>query len=200
MVNYGIFISRERSRKGVVTPIVCLSGNSFRTFWNVSSSAQLDSFVIWFEYQNLEYLLYFHHQLTGPKRYTPTIIACFWEQDNGILMLEQLIDQTSQSHHCSVFWRHQSKGSVGTLHHISCSSIEVQCEKLSLSGPPASNAGSPIKTIGIGLRLDFNWRFNLMLVCSHILLFWFLTHKYHQHQFDLSHIHFQRSFFWLSRV
>ena len=131
MVNYGIFISREKSRKGVVTPIVYLSGNSFRTFWNVSSSAQLDRFVIWFEYQNLEYLLYFHHQLTGPKRYTPTIIACFWEQDNGILMLEQLIDQTSQSHHCSIFWRHQSKGSVGTLHNISCSSIEVQCEKLS---------------------------------------------------------------------
>ena len=43
MVNYGIFISRERWRKGVVTPIVYLSGNSFRTFWNVSSSAQLDS-------------------------------------------------------------------------------------------------------------------------------------------------------------
>ena len=28
--------------------------------------------------------------------------------------------------------------------------------KNSLSGPPASNAGSPIKTIRIGLRLDFN--------------------------------------------
>ena len=28
--------------------------------------------------------------------------------------------------------------------------------KNSLSGHPASNAGSPIKTIGIGLRLDFN--------------------------------------------
>ena len=55
----------------------------------------------------------------------------FWDQVNRILMLEQLIDQTSQSHHCSIFWRHQSKGFVGTLHNISCSSIEVQCEKLS---------------------------------------------------------------------
>ena len=103
--NYAIFISRE-----IKTPIVYIfQGIHSEHLEMYLHQHNVTVLVIWFEYQNLKYLLYFHHQLADPKRYTPTIIACFWDQGNHILMLEQLIDQTSQSHHCLIFWRRVTK-------------------------------------------------------------------------------------------
>ena len=99
-----VSLSAERSRKGVVTPIVYIfQGIHSEHFEMYLHQHNLTVLVIWFEYQNLEYLLCFYHQLAGPKRYTLTIIACFWDQGNHILMLEQLIDQNTQSHHCLIF-------------------------------------------------------------------------------------------------
>ena len=99
-----VSLSAERSRKGVVTPIVYIfQGIHSEHFEMYLHQHNLTVLVIWFEYQNLECHLYFHHQLEGLKRYAPTIIACFWDQGNHILMLEQLIDQTSQSQHFLIF-------------------------------------------------------------------------------------------------
>ena len=203
MVNYGIFISRERSRKGVVTPIVYLSGNSFRTFWNVSSSAQLDSScnLVWISKSEISSIF---PSSIGRSKKVHTNDYCMFLGPGQPYFNARAINRPNLSKSplfnflvscnkvkdllvpCIIFLAAASKCNV----------------KNSLSGPPASNAGSPIKTVGIGLRLDFNWRFNLMLVYSHIFIYFciFLTHRYHQHQFDLSHIHFQRRFSWLSRV
>ena len=44
-----VSLSQDRWRKGTVTAIVYLSWNSFRAFWNISSSAQLGSscYLVW---------------------------------------------------------------------------------------------------------------------------------------------------------
>ena len=104
--------------------------------------------VIWVEYQDLEYFLCFHHELASIKGHKPTIFACFLDQGKHTLMLEQLINQTSQSHHCLFFL--MSCNQVKELL-ILCIMFLIAASKYnvknSLSGPPASNEGSPIKTI-----------------------------------------------------
>ena len=129
--NYGIFISKQIKKRCNNTHFIF-----FREFiQNILKCIFIILIVltIWLEYQNLEYLLCFHHQLAVAKGHTPLILAYFLDQGNNMLMLQQLINQTSQSHHCLIFdVMEQSKGSAGTLHNISCSSIEVHCEKLSV--------------------------------------------------------------------
>ena len=99
-----VSLSAERSRKGVVTPIVYIfQGIHSEHFEMYLHQHNLTVLVIWFDYQNLEYLLCFHHQLAGPKGNTTTILACFLDQGNHILMLEQLADQTSKNRHCLIF-------------------------------------------------------------------------------------------------
>ena len=170
--NYGIFISREIKKRCSNTHCIYLSGNSFRTFWNVSSSAQLDSScnLVWISKSGISSM--FPSSIGRPKK-VHTNHSCVFLRPGQPYINAGAINRPNLSK-SPLFNFLTSCNKVKDLL-VPCIiflAVASKCNvKNSLSGPPASNAGSPIKTIGIGLRLDFNWRFNLMLVCSHILFF-----------------------------
>ena len=170
--NYGIFISREIKKRCSNTHCIYLSGNSFRTFWNVSSSAQLDSScnLVWISKSGISSM--FPSSICRSKKVHTNDYCMFLGLGQPYINARAINRRNLSKSPLLNFLKPCNK--VKDLL-VPCIIFLAAASKYNvknaLSGPPASNAVSPIKTIGIGLRLDFNWRFNLMLLCSHILFF-----------------------------
>ena len=153
-----VSLSTDKWRKGAVTPTTYLSGNWFRTSWNVSSSAQLDSScnLVWMLKSGIPSM--FVSSIGKSKRAHTN--KCYMFLGSG----QQYIN--ARAIHRSNLWKSPLFNFL-----TSCNKVKellVPCiiflaaaskykVKNSLSGPPASNAGFPIITIRISLRLDFNW-------------------------------------------
>ena len=153
-----VYLSVDRWRKGAVTPIFIFKEIHSEDFEMHLHLYNLIVLVIWFKYQNLQFLLCFHHQLAGLA-----ILACFLCQCNHINARAINRPNLSKS---SLFNFLTPCNKLKELL-VPCMIFLAAKALYNVrnSWPPASNTGSPRKTIGIGLRPNFDWRFNLMLVC-----------------------------------
>ena len=101
--NYGIFISKQMKKRCSNTYCIS-SGNAFRAFWNVSSSAQLDSScnLIWISKYGISPM--FSSLIDRSKRAHTNDSCVFLGPEQPYINARAIIDQTSQSHHCLIFF------------------------------------------------------------------------------------------------